>query len=218
MDIEDTDSLSVESSCLDVNTATTTVHVKPPSMKSKSSKSQRGLGSKAEGSFDIFRRLRQSLHDVSPTDTRRKLLPSHGFDVHSVKIIPHDSDMGVFRTPDNKREEEEVLYSVAALNSVAGKVEDDTVLARKLEQLEVRYASEKASELSKLEELENKLRRGKEEEMEELFLLEERLRKLDASQKPSTTNSMFALQGFMFLIGCTVSAVAMYFHMKRNHN
>ena len=86
-------------------------------------------------------------------------------DVHSVKIIPHDSDMGIFRTPDNKREKEEVLYSVATLNSGAGKVEDDAMLARKLEQLEVRYASEKASELSKLEELENKLSKEKEVEM-----------------------------------------------------
>jgi hypothetical protein len=126
--------------------------------------------------------------------------------------------MGIFRTPDNKREEEEVLYSVAALNIVAGKVEDDTELTRKLEQLEVRYASEKAFELSKLEELENKLRMEKEEEMEELLLLEERLRNLDASQKLSTSNSIFALQGFMLLVGCTASAVAMYFHMKRNHN
>ncbi|GFH46643.1 predicted protein [Chaetoceros tenuissimus] len=226
-------------------------------MKSKSSKNQRGLGSKAEGSFDIFRRLKQSLHDLSPSDTRRRLLPSHGLDVHSVKIIPHDSDMGIFRTPDNKREEEEVLYIVAALNRGAGTVEDDTMLARKLEQLEVRYASEKASELSKLEVLENKLRMEKEEEMQELkmekkeemeqllrkldaanankeaemrelkeekekemeqlLLLEERLRRLDVSN-PNNMNFMFAVQGFVLLVGCTIAATAMYFHMKRSNN
>jgi len=222
--------------CQNMNTVGATVDIKARDDSGLETRRFLGNASGDVTTFDVYRKLRDTLTGkISDANGRRLVSFKPKIVAHSVRIIPHERDMAKFETSVGDREKEDLMYHIASDDEVLRKLEkyeaelENGVIdnlnkekesyffaleERLIKQRDMEIAALKKEHSLEFEELkkqrEAKFEKTNKERQLEFEVIEEGLHKLEGRSNFVDLKEMFMLQGIAVLIGCSVATIALY--------